>query len=135
MTDQEKVADAIHQMKMAQMVWQSAAHNTVAGVQPMGANGDIGVQGVRGPVGSKGVTGEPGKKRYELGYLGLAFSALLETDTPNFFADPQNIVKEELDFLAVVNNKEWLNIRGEWAREYNLYWAHKAFDHGEYIDD
>lgn len=88
----------------------------------MGTDGDL--YHLQGP---KGMTGRPDRQKYTLVYAGVAFEVALKDDTFSMIEDPNYVVGDELDFIKVVDEAEWLAIRQAWGQEWLQRRANEAF--------
>lgn len=112
--------------------------NSTLGGCAVGADGTLywpGPQGVKGDVGDKGVTGDH-RKQYIVNYRGLTIKALIHPDTYATFEDVvSGITGDELEFLRVVNQQDYEEIREEWAKEYRRQESFRAFERSVYESD
>lgn len=122
----------------------SAAQRTVAQIirennrvkvnEMMGVQGMSGPSAPSGPRGEPGVMGEPGipMEKYILCYAGLPFEIWLKPTTFEMIEDSTQVTGDELEFIKVIDQKEWEKIREMWCAEWHKRRGYKAFQMGLY---
>lgn len=100
----------------------------------MGIDGMRGDTGVSGHPGHKGPPGEPGipMEKYILCYAGLPFEIWLKPTTFEMIEDSTQVTGDELEFIKVIDQKEWEKIREMWCAEWHKRRGYKAFQMGLY---
>lgn len=99
---------------------------------PKGDTGETGIMGTPGPKGSP--TGAL-RKNYCLRYAGLDFIVWIEPDTFTMIEDATNVAGDELDFIKVINQRDWESIREAWADAWQKQKAYRAFEIGDFEDE
>lgn len=105
--------------------------STLAGVQALGtATAKNFWDGIQGPMGVKGDAGVRADV-YALVYCEIAFRVQIEKGTFDLIEDAKCLTKEELDFIKIINEKEWDKIRKAWCEEWRKRYEYSMFERGD----
>lgn len=84
-------------------------------------------------LGPKGQTGTEPDPEVELTYAGLKFSVRLKKSTTDMLDTDEDISKEDLKFVEMMDADEYSIIHKAWKKAYLEFLADEAFESGEVV--